>query len=61
MRTAHRMWWVRTVALQDESTWELSIPVRKMTQEEWENLEKWKVQFLEEWESFEKDGMDVRS
>jgi len=55
------MWCVRTVALQDESTWELSIPVRKMTQEEWENLEKWKVQFLEEWESFEKDGMDVRS
>ena len=48
LRMANRMWRVRAVALQDESTWEPSIPSRRLTQEEWENFEKWKVQFLEE-------------
>jgi len=36
-----------------------SIPDRRLTQEEWENLEKWKVQFLEVWDSFGEDGMEV--
>src|SRR5882724_5643899 len=59
LRMANRMWRVGEVALWDESTWEPSIPARRLTQEEWENLEKGKVQFLEEWDSFEEDGMEV--
>src|SRR5882724_5461624 len=59
LRMANRMRRVGAVALQDESTWEPPIPARRLTQEEWENLEKWKGQFLEEWDSFEEDGMEV--
>src|SRR5882724_4299728 len=40
LRMANRMQRVGEVALQDESTWEPSIPARRLTQEEWENLEK---------------------
>src|SRR5882724_7162971 len=60
LRMANRMRRVGAVALRDESTREPSIPARRLTQEEWENLEKWKVQFLEEWDSFEEDGMKER-
>ena len=59
LRMANRMQRVGEVALQDDSMWELSIPARRLTQEEWEILEKWKVQFLEEWDSFEEDEMEV--
>jgi len=45
---AHRMQRVREAALLDELTWEPSIHVRRLMQEEWENLENGKSDF---WES----------
>src|SRR5882724_5938751 len=43
LRMAYRMWRVGSAALWDKLTWEPSIPVRRLTQDEWENLEEWKV------------------
>jgi len=48
LRMAHRMQRVREAALLDELTWEPSIHVRRLMQEEWENLENGKSDF---WES----------
>ena len=56
---AHRMWRVGAAALQDELTWEPSLCIRKLMQEEWENLDKWKVHFLGKPEGFEEEEMEV--
>jgi len=56
---AHRIWRVGAATLWDESTWEPSLHMRKLTQEEWENLDKWKVHFLGELEGFEEGKMEV--
>jgi len=59
LRMAHRMRRVGAAALRDESTLEPSLRVRKLTREEQENLEKWKVHFLGQPEGFEEDEMEV--
>ena len=56
---AHRMQRVWAAALWDELTWEPSLCMRKLTQDEWVNLDKWKVHFLGELEGFEEDEMEA--
>jgi len=56
---AHRMQRVRAAALWDESTQEPSLHMRKLTQDEWENLDMWKVHFLGELEGVEEDEMEA--
>jgi len=53
------MWRITAAAMHDELRQEPLILVKRLTQEEQEGLEQWKVQFLEEQESFEEDGMEV--
>ena len=59
LRAAHRMQRVAVAALRDGSRGEATVHVKKLTQEEVENLEIWRTHFLEEGDSFEENGMEV--
>ena len=53
------MWRVAIAALRDRSRGEAMVHVKKLTQEEVENLEILRTHFLEEGDSFEENGMEV--
>jgi len=59
LQMAYRMWWVGAAALWDELTQEPLLHVRKLMQDEQENLDKWKVHFLGEPECFEEDELEA--
>jgi len=56
---AHRMQKVGEAALQDELIWEPSIAVQKLTHDNQENLDKWKVHFLGGLEGFEEEELQA--
>ena len=53
------MWRVAVAALRDGSKGEPMVCVKRLMQEEAENLEIWRTRFLEEGDSFEENGMEV--
>jgi len=53
------MWQVVIAALWDRLRGEPTVHVKKLTQEEEENFEIWRIHFLEEGDSFEENGMEV--
>jgi len=61
LQTSHRMRKVRQVALWDELTWEPSIVICKLMQDEREKLDGWKEHFLGEPESFVEVEMEAHA
>jgi len=37
------------------------VHVKRMREEEWDHLEKWKMRFLDELDSFQEDGIEVEA
>jgi len=59
LRMAHTQQRIGAMALQGKMPLEPWVCVKRMTEEEWDQFEAWKMKFLSKTDNFEEDSMEV--